>query len=101
MNRRWVIVLFSCLTLSAALAANWPQWRGPNLDGSTTAAHDLPVTWSEKDNVLWRVKLPSWSAATPIVWEQTIFITSAEPESPRLGERGTAKRIGPTGGADK
>jgi outer membrane protein assembly factor BamB len=101
MNRRWVTVLFSCLTLSAALAANWPQWRGPNLDGSTTAAHDLPVTWSEKDNVLWRIKLPSWSAATPIIWEQTVFITSAEPESPRLGPNGTARPTGPTTSSDK
>jgi outer membrane protein assembly factor BamB len=99
MRRRsfWVIVL-SC---GVTLAANWPQWRGPNLDGSTKTAQDLPVTWSETENVLWRVKLPSWSAATPIVWEQTVFITSAEPGSPRLGPRGTAQRPGPTTEADK
>jgi outer membrane protein assembly factor BamB len=96
-----VFFLFLTLSLSPVPAANWPQWRGPNLDGSTADAHDLPVQWSETENVLWRTKLPSWSAATPIVWEQTVFITSAEPESPRLGERGTARKIGPTGGADR
>src|SRR5260370_41867048 len=67
-------------------SANCPQWRGPNLNGSTTTAHDLPVTWSETENVLWRAKMPSWSAATPIVWEDTIFVTSAEPGSPLLGK---------------
>jgi outer membrane protein assembly factor BamB len=61
-----------------SLWANWPQWRGPNSNGSTGTARDLPVTWSESQNVLWRTKLPSWSAATPIVWRDTIFVTSAE-----------------------
>ena len=26
----------------------------------------------------WRAKLPSWSAATPIIWGDMIFVTSAE-----------------------
>src|SRR5262249_30816470 len=64
--------------MAVVVWANWPQWRGPNLNGSTQTAHDLPVTWSESQNVLWRTKLPSWSAATPIVWRDTIFVTSAE-----------------------
>src|SRR6266550_1510343 len=56
---------------------NWPQWRGPLLNGSTTTAKNLPVHWTETENVIWRTKLPSWSAATPIVWGDTIFVTSA------------------------
>jgi outer membrane protein assembly factor BamB len=32
--------------------------------------------------------MPSWSAATPIVWNETIFVTSAEEGFLRLGERG-------------
>ena len=56
---------------------NWPQWRGPNLDG-TTSATGLPVTWSTTENVIWRTKLPSWAAATPIIWGDTVFVTSAE-----------------------
>jgi outer membrane protein assembly factor BamB len=66
------------LIADVALCANWPQWRGPNLDGSTRTARGLPVSWSETENVVWHTKLPSWSAATPIVWEDRIFITSAE-----------------------
>ena len=38
--------------------------------------------------MLWRTKMPSWSAATPIVWNDTIFVTSAEEGFLRLGERG-------------
>ena len=40
--------------------------------------------------MLWRTKTPSWSAATPIVWNDTIFVTSAEEGFLRLGERGEA-----------
>ena len=38
----------------------------------------MAVRWSESRNVAWRTKLPSWSAASPVVWEDTIFVTSAE-----------------------
>jgi outer membrane protein assembly factor BamB len=82
--------------LIAALAAaqNWPQWRGPNLDG-TSAAESLPTTWSATENVAWRVKLPSWAAATPIIWEDTVFVTSAE--AGFAGHKGS----GQTGAGDK
>jgi len=56
----------------------WPHWRGPHLDGTSPQAANLPLTWSETENVVWRARLPSWSAATPIVWEDTVFVTSAE-----------------------
>src|SRR5882724_4103609 len=78
-NRRTSPILFlGCLVLAGLLQANWPQWRGPNMDGSARTARGLAVNWSQTENVLWRTKLPSWSAATPIVWADTIFITSAE-----------------------
>lgn len=56
----------------------WPQWRGPHLNGSSTTARDLPTNWSETENVKWRIALPSWSAATPIIWEETVYVTSAQ-----------------------
>src|SRR5262245_66320025 len=70
--------LFAGSLIAVVVWANCPQWRGPNLNGSTQTAHDLPVTWTESQNVLWRTKLPSWSAATPIIWQDTVFVTSAE-----------------------
>jgi len=72
------------LSLPGSLAGNWPQWRGPNSDGSAPQARDLPVSWSQTENVLWRTATPSWSAATPIVWGDRIFIPSAEAGSARL-----------------
>ena len=86
---KWIVYfcstsLFAGLILTGSLWANWPQWRGPNLDGSAPGAQDLPVNWSQTQNVLWRTNTPSWSAATPIVWQDRVFITSAEAGSARL-----------------
>lgn len=63
---------------AAEPAGNWTQWRGPEHNGSSPDAHDLPVSWGPATNVLWKVELPSWSAATPIVYGNTVFITSAQ-----------------------
>ncbi len=76
----WFLAIF--LLVSVGLGAsdpsvNWPQWRGPHANGTSTTAKDLPVTWNETENVAWRVKLPSWSAATPIIWEDVVLVTSA------------------------
>jgi len=76
------------LLLAGSLQANWPQWRGPNSNGSSTDAHDLALSWSPTENVLWRANLPSWSAATPAVWGDRVFVTSAEEGFARLNSDG-------------
>ncbi len=77
-----LITAFSATyTLTAADSdgdAWWPQWRGPRASGHAVKAHDLPVKWSETENILWKVKTPSWSAATPVIWGDTIYVLSAE-----------------------
>ena len=78
------MVIFVVVLATGALWADWPQWRGPESNGSAPNARNLPVTWSDSQNILWRTKLPSWSAATPAVWKDWIFVTSAEEGSPRL-----------------
>ncbi|MDA1095470.1 MAG: PQQ-binding-like beta-propeller repeat protein [Acidobacteria bacterium] len=56
-------------------AENWPQWRGPNLDGTTNET-GLPTTWSATENVAWTLEVAdgSWTGATPIVWKDSIFL---------------------------
>ena len=73
-----VAMALTCPLIAEGPADYWPQWRGPNGVGSSSTAKDLPVSWSATDNVVWRVRLPSWSAATPIIWGDYVFITSAE-----------------------
>ncbi len=63
--------------VAAARAENWPQWRGPLFNGSTTES-GLPETWSKTKNVAWVAPMPGMSAATPAVWGDSVFVTSAD-----------------------
>jgi outer membrane protein assembly factor BamB len=62
-------------TTSLTAGENWPQWRGPALDGSSDSTN-LPVSWSDTKNIRWKTALPSWSAATPVIWGDRIFVMS-------------------------
>jgi outer membrane protein assembly factor BamB len=76
--RRWVLV--GCAVVFAevvCLGGNWPQWRGPNMNGFVAETH-LPVRWSATDNVTWKLALPDFSGSTPIVWNDRIFLNVAE-----------------------
>ena len=69
-------------------ADNWPQWRGPNQNGISTA-ENLPSSWTLEENMVWKTKLPSWSGSTPIIWEDRIFLTSPSPaQTPEEQEPG-------------
>lgn len=66
------------LSLAVPLvAANWPQWRGPNGDG-VSAERGLPLRWSRTENITWRIEMPSRSGATPVVWGETVFLNVAD-----------------------
>ena len=59
-----------------ASAENWPQWRGPMLNG-VSGETGLPIHWSETENIAWRLPLPGPAGSTPVVWGGRIFLTSA------------------------
>ena len=64
----------------AAHAENWPQWRGPRLDG-TSIETKAPVHWSATSNVLWKTELPGPGHASPIVFGDKVFTVAALPQS--------------------
>jgi outer membrane protein assembly factor BamB len=63
-------------TLESARLDNWHQWRGPNASGVATHG-DPPVHWDESTNIKWKVEIPGKGSATPVVWEDRIFILTA------------------------
>ena len=70
--------LLTLLLLPIALRAeNWPQWRGPRLDG-TSLDRTLPVQWSATENIAWRTPLPGEGHASPIVWGGKVFTVAAD-----------------------
>ena len=74
------ILLVAFLAAAPAQAENWPQWRGAKLDGISNEK-ELPLHWSKTENVLWRLPLPGQAGATPVVWEDRIFLTSVDGEN--------------------
>jgi outer membrane protein assembly factor BamB len=74
-----------CLLIGSATlsAENWPQWRGPALNGTTTDT-GLPVTWSKTEGVKWALPMPAWSGSTPIVWNDRIFLNVADKDNVEL-----------------
>src|SRR5215208_6547937 len=75
-RRAWLPAAVAACVASTALAANWPQWRGPNGDGACPEAK-LPLTWSETENVAWKCPLPD-GASTPVVWDDAVFVTGQD-----------------------
>ncbi len=64
------------LGASGDAAENWSQWRGPLANGIAPQGNP-PITWSETENVKWKVKLPGRGTGTPIIWGNQIFIQTA------------------------
>lgn len=65
------------LTASSLHADNWPQWRGPNFNGSSDE-RNIPATFSRTENVLWSAPMPGPSGASPVVWGDYVFVASTD-----------------------
>lgn len=87
---RFVFLLI--LVIGFGWAENWPQWRGPSLDG-TSAEKGLPTKWSTEEGVTWKLSLPGRSGATPIVWNDHVFLNVADGDDLQLWDvdRATGK----------
>ena len=77
MKRVFLTIGVVICAISPLLADNWPQWRGPQLNG-TAAETNLPTRWSKSDGLAWSLPLPAWSGSTPIVWGDRIFLNVAD-----------------------
>jgi outer membrane protein assembly factor BamB len=71
---------------AAARAENWPGWRGPRGDGTSTEK-GLPTTWSPEENVHWKTRLPGPGNSSPIVWGDRVFLTQS------LDKKGTERAV--------
>lgn len=75
---------------------SWHQWRGPNNNG--VAESDAPLNFSDTDNVKWKIEIPGKGNSTPVIWGDTIFLTTAIPTEPIPEGPGGGRRAGPGGG---
>ena len=70
--------LLLALTPALLPAEDWPQWRGPRLDG-TSKDTGFPI--SADGTVTWKSELPGSGHASPIVWQDRIFTVAALTEN--------------------
>ena len=64
-----------CLCAAEAGAQEWTRFRGPNGAGQSDA--DFPAVWSPAD-VKFRVELPGTGNSSPVLWQNRVFVTSAD-----------------------
>ena len=80
------LTLFAMLCIPLHLAAAQPYWnqfRGPNGDG-VSEANDLPVRWTETENVAWKTPIHGLAWSSPVVWEDEIWMTTATEDGHKL-----------------
>jgi outer membrane protein assembly factor BamB len=81
--QRFAFAMLVMLVSSGLCSAeNWPGWRGPRGDGSSLET-DLPQKWDGEtgENILWKVAIPGKGHASPIVWNNRVFVTSCLEET--------------------
>src|SRR5205085_10500957 len=72
------LLLCLCLTTAASAQDNWPSFRGRNASGVADGANPPTVWDAEKStNILWKTPIPGLGHASPIVWGDRVFITTA------------------------
>jgi outer membrane protein assembly factor BamB len=60
---------------SEVAGENWPQWRGPRGDG-TSHEQRVPVRWGPDENIAWQSEVPGKGHASPIVWQDRVFVVT-------------------------
>ena len=96
MRLGWLTVVCVLVVLAASSMAGsaneatdrfWPTWRGPTSSGVAPAANP-PIEWSETTNIRWKVQVPGRGSASPIVWEDRVFVLTAVPAGLDTGSSG-------------
>jgi len=64
----------------------WPSFRGTFARGWLDGAN-LPESWNTEtmENILWKVPVPGLGLSSPVIWDNTVFITTATGESGEAG----------------
>lgn len=84
MKRRFInLCTFSffafLLSCQPANKQNWTHFRGSNMDGHAQV-ETAPLSWSNTENVVWKVPVKGLGWSSPVVYENQIWLTSAAKE---------------------
>lgn len=75
---------FSLVLIASPLQAAdvWPQFRGPEGNGHA-GDPGLPLSWSDRENVAWKVPVHDRGWSSPVIWNEQIWLTTATADGRR------------------
>ena len=72
----FICLLVFTLVVPAPAREDWPEFRGPDGQGHSTASN-LTVEWSESKNVAWKTPIPGLGWSSPVLREGRVYLTTA------------------------
>ena len=101
MRRMSLLVILAGLATAPVGADDWPQWRGPAGNGTSTEK-GLPERWSATEGIAWRADLGGVGVSSPVVFGNRVFVTSQlgsgqSRQGPRLSQGADAATSGERG----
>ena len=86
MNWKFLVLLASlAVTFSSGEEINpqsdWPWWRGPARSNHAAAGSDPVVTFSQTENVVWKVPVSGRGHASPTIVGNRIFLATADADA--------------------
>jgi hypothetical protein len=77
------------LAAGPAAAQQWPSFRGPQASGVAIGTAPAATTWDvpKNEGVLWKTDVPGVAVSSPIVWGDTVFVSTAVSSDPSAGIR--------------
>lgn len=74
MTQRILLLSAFLLCATSGHGQDWARFRGPDGQGNS-AAKGLPTTWSQTENLAWKVELPGAGSSSPVCFGDKIFLT--------------------------
>jgi len=78
-------MLLTCLLgatqADAADLDQWGHWRGPLGTGTSPTARP-PTEFGPSNNCAWKQPIPGQGSSSPVIWEDSVFVTTAVPVTP-------------------
>lgn len=79
------------------VAGEWLTWRGPHANGTADNDQQVPVTWSETENIVWKVEVPGRGHSSPTVVGSRVLLTTADSKTEQQSvvcfDRKTGRRL--------
>jgi outer membrane protein assembly factor BamB len=69
-----IAALFTIPFVQSSSAQDWTNFRGPGGQGYSSETN-LPTTWSDDENLAWKISLPGAGSSSPIALGDKLYVT--------------------------